>query len=43
MNEMKDDELDRIYYESLSEEVPTKKNSILPNIVEKYINSAAEV
>ena len=42
-NKMKEDELDRLYYESLSEEVPTKKDSVLPNIVEKYINSAAEV
>ena len=42
-NKMKEDELDRLYYESLSDEVPTKKDSILPNIVEKYVNSAAEV
>ena len=27
-NKMKEDELDRIYYESLSEEVPTKKDSV---------------
>ena len=42
-NKMKEDELDRLYYESLSDEVPMKKDSILPNIVEKYVNSAAEV
>ena len=28
-NKMKEDELDRLYYESLSDEVPMKKDSIL--------------
>ena len=42
-NKMREDEWDRLYYQSLSDEVPTKKDSVLPNIVEKYINSAAEV
>tara|TARA_R110000823_G_scaffold314937_1_gene445043 strand:+ start:333 stop:1808 length:1476 start_codon:yes stop_codon:yes gene_type:complete len=38
-----EEEEDRLYFEGLAEEVPKRKNSKLPKVVEEYVKSAVEV